>query len=187
VNWIEATAFCEWLTQHGDLPRTIALARLPTEAEWEYACRGCRDARRDPRSEFYNGDGEAALAEVGWYDGNSGGETHPVDERDENHPFGLFGVHGNVWQWCRDVYEEGAYRRRTSSWAAQDTIAAYVGEDSKSPASEIQARVLRGGSWGESARECRSAYRRWDWAGNRDWNYGFRVCLVPGPAAESTR
>src|SRR5208283_3530718 len=103
VNWNDATAFCEWLTEWKGLPKEIATVRLPTEAEWEYACRAGAD------TDYYNGDGEAALAEVAWYDGNSGNYTHPVDERSESHPFGLHGMHGNVWEWCQDVFDPNAY------------------------------------------------------------------------------
>ncbi|HRZ36450.1 MAG TPA: formylglycine-generating enzyme family protein [Candidatus Paceibacterota bacterium] len=80
VSWFDASAFCEWLAKWEGLPDDITDVRLPTEAEWEYACRGQKDVSLGRDTEFYNGDGEAALAEVGWYSANSGGETHPVDE-----------------------------------------------------------------------------------------------------------
>lgn len=69
VSWHDATAFCQWLTDWEGLPEDVIAVRLPTEAEWEYACRAGSDTG------YYNGDGAAALAEVGWYDGNSG-RTH---------------------------------------------------------------------------------------------------------------
>ncbi|MCC5025109.1 MAG: formylglycine-generating enzyme family protein [Candidatus Synoicihabitans palmerolidicus] len=101
VSWDDATAWCEALTQSGKLPEGWE-ARLPTEAEWKYACRAGTDTR------YYNGDDAAALAQVAWFADNAGGQTHAVDEpvggRVEQHPWGLFGMHGNVEEWCRDVY-----------------------------------------------------------------------------------
>jgi formylglycine-generating enzyme required for sulfatase activity len=163
VDWNEATAFCEWLTRSGLLPAGF-LACLPTEAQWEYACRAGSE------TEYYNGDGEAALAEVGWYDENSVNETHPVDEKRELQPFGLFGMHGNVWEWCRDGWDADAYKKRVDG----------VAEPLESPEAGYRLRVQRGGSWVYSAWDCRSANRHGGGAVLRFGNVGFRVCLVPG-------
>lgn len=163
VDWQEATAFCNWLSQSGRLtPGTTAC--LPTEAQWEYACRAGSE------TDYYQGDGEAALAEVGWYVGNSGLGTHPVDERMEIHPFGLFGMHGNVWEWCLDGWDDDAYKKRV--------------EGVVEPCSRVEGnphRVLRGGPWNGSARFCRSSIRHRRRADDRRRRLGFRVCLVPSP------
>jgi formylglycine-generating enzyme required for sulfatase activity len=183
VSWHDATAFCEWLTAWNGLPKGITAAHLPMEAEWEYACRGGTE------TEYYPGDGGAALAEAAWYDGNAGNETHPVDERAEAHPFGLHGMHGNVWEWCRDVFDANAFRKRADSWEAKEWTLEDAGNDAHywsdedREAAKNQTRVLRGGSWFVTARFCRSASRDWSWPDVRNWYFGFRVCLVRGPAA----
>ena len=174
VSWQDADAFCEWLLARKKLPKNISEVRLPTEAEWEYACRAGKD------TEYYNGDGQAALAEVGWFDGNSGSTTHAVDEpiggRPEKHPFGLHGMHGNVWEWCRDAWDAEAYRK------CMDGV-----EDPETKSLEDnQHRVLRGGSWLLTASRCRSAYRFRNEPDGRLRDFGFRVCLVCGPAADRT-
>lgn len=183
VSWHDATAFCDCLTGWKGLARGITAVRLPTEAEWEYACRGRSD------TEYYNGDGEAALAEVAWYDGNSGNETHAVDERAESHLFGLHGIHGNVWEWCQDVFDANAYRKRVDGWAAEEWTLPDAGDDAHYwsdedlKAGKNRSRVLRGGSWNDTAWICRSASRL---GGRPDAllrRLGFRVCLVRGPAA----
>ena len=184
VSWHDAVAFCTWLNSWKGLPRGC-VARLPTEAEWEYACRAGSD------TDYYSGDGEAVLADIGWYEGNSGRETHPVDERPEAHPFGLFGLHGNVWEWCQDVFDPQAYRKRPNGWVARHWTAADAGEDAHYWSDDYrklgrnQARVLRGGSWFNSASFCRSAFRDRDWPFESGRSVGFRVCLVRGPSCPS--
>ena len=129
--------------------------RLPTEAEWEYACRA-----RTTGS--YGGTGR--LDEMGWHAGNSGMTTHPVGQKRPN-AWGLFDMHGNVWEWCNDRY--GNYPLGTVS-------------DPTGPASG-GTRVLRGGSWYNGARDCRSAYRRRNDSDIRSYNYGFRLCCSAEP------
>ncbi len=195
VSWHLALGFAQWLA---DQPGTGVPAglfpALPTEAEWEYACRWRADAadpasRCTPQScactEYYNGDGEAALAEVGWYGGNSGSTTHDVDEKPEAHPLGLRGLHGNVWDWCSDVWDRMAYRKRpgffnSRAWTLEDAgpQAEYWGEEDRKNGNP--PRVMRGGSWLYSAGFCRSAFRFRRWPGYRNWNLGFRLALVPG-------
>ena len=170
VDWHEAMTFCEWLTQSGLLPAGFT-ACLPSEAQWEYACRAGSE------TEYYNGDGEAALAEVAWYAENSGSQTHPVDEKAEAHPFGVFGMHGNVWEWCRDAWDKDAYKKRADGAA----------EPLTSPEAENPPRVLRGGSWIFAARFCRSAVRLRYVPVDRFGYVGFRVCLVPGPPDQPER
>ncbi|MEN9667087.1 MAG: hypothetical protein RLZZ326_3450 [Planctomycetota bacterium] len=182
VSWDHVQAWCQawcaWLRQSGheralDLPEV----RLPSEAEWEYACRAGSE------TDFWNGDGEAALREVGWFDGNAGSETHDVDEpvvagSPERHPAGLVGMHGNVWEWCGDCYDRGAYRARPDGWPAEKPWSEWD-EDSK----KYRLRVFRGGAWYDTAGLCRSACRDWSGPDDRVDDLGFRVCLVRGPAA----
>jgi formylglycine-generating enzyme required for sulfatase activity len=125
--------------------------RLPTEAEWEYA------ARAGTQTRFHSGDSEADLSGVGWHTGNSGKSTHPVGEKEPN-TWGLYDMHGNVWEWCQDWY--GAY----PSGRVTDPYGPSSGSH----------RVFRGGSWDALARYCRSAHRNYDDPGSRV-NLGFRL------------
>jgi formylglycine-generating enzyme required for sulfatase activity len=203
VSWYDALAYCEWLTGHMKViggrnqPAGVGWRFcLPTESEWEYACRGgLEGAGRD--TEYWNGDGEAALREVGWFDGNSGYRTHAVTEpvvagQPEAHPLGLFGMHGNVREWCHEEGDSGAYRRRLDG-AADPAVAhraAVLGALRQGGPAEVAAlvprdrlRVVRGGSWFSPAGWCRSAIRFSFGPDVRFDNLGFRVCLVRGPAA----
>ena len=168
MTWHDAAAFCEWLTKlcRADLPPRM-VARLPMEAEWEYACRA------GTVTEYHTGDGEEALKEAGWYYGNSGSQTHPVGEKLRN-DWWLHDMHGNVWEWCEEVWDADAYKRRVDGHAA---------ERSAQPAERNQPRVLRGGSWSDTAWRCRSAIRFRNEPGYWNRVMGFRVCLVPGPQA----
>ena len=171
------------------LPRDIEAVCLPTEAQWEYACRGRSE------TEYHNGDGDAALAQVGWVGDNSGGQTHSVDEMvdptaPERHLWGLHGMHGNVWEWCQDVYDPNAYRKRLDRWIAKDWTMEDAGDDAVYFSDEDRkagnaARVLRGGSWYDSAWDCRSAFRGRYGPDCAFRSFGFRVCLVPGPNSQS--
>ena len=182
VSWDEVQVWCKawsaWLRQDGHAPSLdLRELRLPSEAEWEYACRAGSE------TDFWNGDGEAALREVGWFWGNSGGQTHDVDEpvvagSPERHPAGVVGMHGNVWEWCEDRFDRGAYRAPPDGWPAEEPWSEWD-EDSE----EYRYRVVRGGAWNFPAGGCRSAFR---FGGRPDGRYaelGFRVCYVPGPAA----
>ena len=127
-------------------------ARLPTEAEWEYACRA---GSTGP----YGGNGN--LDDMGWYYGNSGGQTHPVGQKRAN-TWGFYDMHGNVLEWCNDRY--GDYGGATT--------------DPTGPASG-ESCVLRGGSWRGDTRRCRSANRNGDDPGYR--YDGFRLACSAGP------
>lgn len=167
VSWNQAMRFCAWLTEMrpARLPDGYK-ATLPTEAQWEFACRAGTD------TEYHTGDGNAALDAAGWCEANAERTTHPVGEKAAN-GFGLFDMHGNVWEWCRDAYDADAYRKRVDGSADPEVRADFRREN--------PARVLRGGSWRDSASGCRSACRRWWWPDARDRDQGFRVCLVPSP------
>jgi formylglycine-generating enzyme required for sulfatase activity len=139
--------------------------RLPTEAEWEYA------ARAGSRKAFANGDITNAkdacgkdpnLEKIGWYCGNSDNKTQKVAQKDSN-AWSLYDMHGNVWEWCQDLY--GEY----TADATTDPVGAISGS----------ARVLRGGNWFNGARNCRAAFRYGGTPGNRDYDMGFRFVRLP--------
>jgi formylglycine-generating enzyme required for sulfatase activity len=143
VNWNMAQEFIQKLNSRGDGYRY----RLPTEAEWEYAARG---GTIGP----YAGDVEA----MAWYEVNSGSTTHPVAKKKAN-AWGLYDMHGNVWEWTAD------WRGDYSSGAVTDPTGPSTGS----------YRVSRGGSWGSRAPVCRSADRFYDSPVNRYGILGFRL------------
>ena len=131
--------------------------RLPTESEWEYACRA------GSTTAYCFGGSKGDLGSYVWYDTNSGSRTHPVGQKQPN-AWGLYDMHGNVWEWCSDRY--GDY--------ASGTVT-----DPEGPSSG-DSRVFRGGSWYDYARNCRSANRDWYSPGERSRSLGFRLVLSPG-------
>ena len=104
------------------------------------------------------------LGEYAWYNGNSGNRTHPVGEKKPN-AWGLYDMHGNVWEWCQDWYDHGYYAKSPM-------------DDPAGPATG-SLRVFRGGCWNYGARYCRSADRNYGGPGYRFHYLGFRVSLVP--------
>jgi formylglycine-generating enzyme required for sulfatase activity len=165
VNWYDATNYCGMLTQQERTAGRIAantLYRLPTEAEWEYACRAWTSTR------FGYGDdvGYTNLTNYAWYSGNSGQTTHPVGQKLPN-PWGLYDMHGNVWEWCQDWW--GDYPGG-------------IAVDPQGPATG-SSRVFRGGFWnrfGSYGGYCRSASRNESSPDYRSSFLGFRVVLIPG-------
>jgi formylglycine-generating enzyme required for sulfatase activity len=135
--------------------------RLPTEAEWEYA------ARAGTTTAYSFGDSESQLGEYAWFSGNAGGKTHSVGGKKSN-GFGLFDMHGNVWEWCSDWYGGNYY----AECQRQGTVT-----DPRGP-SAGSARVLRGGSWYGAAVVCRSAFRGLGTPGGRRGDLGFRVVRI---------
>jgi formylglycine-generating enzyme required for sulfatase activity len=133
---------------------------LPTEAQWEYACR----AGSSTRFSYGDDPGYAQLGEYAWYSGNSSSQTHSVATKRPN-AWGFYDMHGNVWEWCLDWY--GAY--------ATGTVTDPTGVASGS------YRVDRGGSWDRYPRLCRSAYRNRDVPGLRSDYLGFRAAVVAVP------
>jgi formylglycine-generating enzyme required for sulfatase activity len=158
VSWAECQGFIKKLSSAGEYSY-----RLPTEAEWEYACRAGTEAP------FCSGEIEEvycamdpALDAVGWYCGNSGRRTHSVAQKDPN-PWGLYDMHGNVSEWCSDWYGP----------CAESPVTDPAGPDSG------RGRVVRAGSWFSSAKNCGSASRFW-WPPKASGDtIGFRLVREP--------
>ena len=146
VSWDEASAYCAW-----------AGLQLPTEAQWEYACRAGTTTR------YYGGDDEADLDRAAWFGGNSEGRLHDVAGKEPN-AFGLHDMHGNVWEWCADRWVGGGYD--AAQWEPADGVGTRTGD--------YMLRVLRGGSFGSYARLARSAVRYGDECVGRNRFVGFR-------------
>jgi formylglycine-generating enzyme required for sulfatase activity len=153
VTWNDAAAFCEWLSK-----KEGKTYRLPTEAQWEYACRAGTTTR------YCFGDSESELGDYAWYLKNlEGWGTKAVGGKRPNR-WGLYDMHGNVWQWCSDWYDGDYY--------ANSPV-----EDPKGPDTGSY-RVYRGGSWINDAGDCRSAYRDYGRPVSRHDYLGFRVSRV---------
>uniref|UniRef100_UPI0040567BC8 SUMF1/EgtB/PvdO family nonheme iron enzyme n=1 Tax=Candidatus Electronema sp. TaxID=2698783 RepID=UPI0040567BC8 len=151
VSWQDAADYCEWLSR-----QTGRGYRLPTEAEWEYACRAGSCAA------YCFGDDDGQLDRWAWYAQNSEQRTQPVGGREPN-AWGLHDMHGNVWEWCADWYAKDFY----TAWAARNPAGAEQGA----------GRVLRGGSWDSSAKFVTSYFRFCLSPGLRIIRAGFRVAL----------
>ena len=150
VSWNDAAKFCAKMSEITKMKVT-----LPTEAQWEYACRA------GTTTAFSFGDSDSNLGDYAWYDGNNSKRTHPVGQKKPN-TWGLYDMHGNVWEWCSDW--------RENSYANAGTT------DPQGPSSG-EYRVLRGGSWYIIPRSCRSAFRYWFSPGGSYYDFGFRVVL----------
>ncbi|MDY6806624.1 MAG: formylglycine-generating enzyme family protein [Cyanobacteriota bacterium] len=151
VGWEYATDFCWLLSQ-----KTGKNYRLPSEAQWEYACRA------GTTTPFYFG--ETITPDLANYDGNYIGPTTDVGCFPPN-GFGLYDLYGNVWEWCQDVWHEN-YNGAPTDGSARES-----GED-------MFRRVKRGGSWSDPASQSRSAYRYGEAAMGAYNDWGFRVVLV---------
>jgi formylglycine-generating enzyme required for sulfatase activity len=169
VSWIDAIEFCNALSDQGGLKRYYLVEgsdvtipdeqvdgyRLPTEAEWEYACRA------GSKTVYSFGDDEGELDDYAWFKSNSEDKTHPVGQKQPN-AWGLFDMNGNVWEWCQDWYGENYYGQLPVS-------------DPLGPSGGGSARVCRGGFWGDDARRCRSAFRFRHGPRYRNIILGFRM------------
>lgn len=171
VSLLDAAEFCEKLSQRERLaPHLVRRGddfeemkqgigyRLPTEAEWEYACRAGTTTR------YFSGDDGDALGKVGWFTGNAKSRTHAVGELAAN-PFGLFDIHGNVTEWCIDGANNGAYQ----VFQNQNAV------DPQHPKSAIC--VFRGGGYSNTFVECRTATRNNHFANILNNGMGFRTVV----------
>jgi formylglycine-generating enzyme len=183
VTWYDAVSYCNLLSQQegletcyiGNLTGTNIVCdftangyRLPTEAEWEYACRDGTDT-----TDLYSGNItnslcspiDPAMDRVGWYCGNTTVVTKSVRQKIPN-KFGLFDMHGNVWEWCWDWYSSTYYKSNAVS-------------DPCGPAAGT-SRILRGGGWNNDAYSCRSASRLNEIPVDRGvfFSYGLRVVRI---------
>ena len=153
VSWNDATAFCGWLSQKESITYG-----LPTEAQWEYACRA------GTTTVWNFGDSESKLQEYAWITVNASGTPHPVGQLKPN-PWSLCDMHGNAWEWCADradFHSDGQGPVVDPSGPGQDPY-----------------RGIRGGSWSSVAEECRSAFHYGLIVSYRHNNLGFRVAAVP--------
>jgi formylglycine-generating enzyme required for sulfatase activity len=160
VGWNEAVEYCSKETSRlqnaGRLPAGYE-CRLPTEAEWEYACRAGSGTK------FGHGDDYGKLGDYAWFAGNSGKMTQPVEKKLPN-AWGLYDMHGNVWEWCLDWYSEALPGGRVADPQGQ---------------AEGLRRVNRGGCWSSIGWYCRSSTRFYVWATGKMNGLGFRPVIAP--------
>lgn len=149
VTWEEARQYARW-----------AGLQLPSEAQWEYACRA------DSQTRYCSGDTEEDLDRVGWYKENSGDKLHPVGQKEPN-AFGLYDMHGNVDEWVEDDWHDNYQNAPLDGSAWIDKRRGSNG-------------VIRGGNFSLSAMDCRSASRTWLKQDERLYPLGIRLVLLPG-------
>ena len=165
VRWSDAVKFCNRRSELEGLKPCYILDtwkcdftangyRLPTEAEWEYACRA------GTATAYHFGDTPAKLGEHAWYEKNSGGHPQPVGQKKPN-AWGLHDMCGNVWQWCNDFYKVDYYAQSSQ-------------QDPKGP-SEGETKVVRGGAWRVGVESCRSGYRYNENPGYADVCFGYDI------------
>jgi formylglycine-generating enzyme required for sulfatase activity len=169
VSWFDTVTFCNKLSERERRTpyykiedKTVTILggngyRLPTEAEWEYACRAPQGAGSATKHPF--GGNEVDLSTYAWLSGNSGEKTHPVGQKKPNR-WGFYDMQGNVWEWCQDFYSADYYSFSPENDPPGPAAASY--------------RVYRGGSWGIDSRLCRPAFRFGNEPGIRS-DLGFRL------------
>jgi formylglycine-generating enzyme required for sulfatase activity len=176
LRWSDAVKFCNKRSEIEGLQPCYDLKtlkanfeangyRLPTEAEWEYACRA------GTTTAYFFGDAPAKLGDYAWFDKNSGGHPRPVGQKQPN-PWGLYDMAGNVWEWCNDWYKVDYYQESPR-------------ENPPGPDGG-KNKVLRGGAWRFSADNCRSGYRYNESPGYSDVCFGYDIygfrCVKKAPA-----
>ncbi len=160
VSWDEANEFCRKVTAELHKAQLISqndIIRLPSEAEWEYACRA------GTKTAYSFGDSEKDLGDYCWFTGNAKGNDPPVGAKKPN-PWGLCDMHGYIWEWCADTWRPN-YKTAPADGSAVTSKAA-------------KTRVLRGGAWTEKADRCRSATRHHVPVDTRTPAIGFRCVKV---------
>lgn len=153
VSWNDAGQFCKWLSK-----KENKTYELPTEAEWEYACRA------GTTTAYSFGDDPKSLDDYAWYAANSDFQTHPVGGKQPN-PWGLYDMHGNVCQWCTNQF--GLYRSEDIRDQLRDRLSKF--------------RIIRGGSFRGKPQVCRSTYRNLGAPEGSGDDVGFRVVLRSPP------
>jgi len=176
VRWSDAVRFCNARSRREGLQLCYDLQtwqcnfeangyRLPTEAEWEYACRA------GAQTAYFFGNGPAQLADYAWSEKNAGGHPQPVGQKRPN-AWGLYDMSGNLWQWCNDFYKVDYYQEAPQ-------------ENPRGP-KEGETKVVRGGAWRFSAESCRSGYRYNENPGYVDVCFGYDIygfrCVRNAPA-----
>jgi len=165
VRWSDAVRYCNARSRLEDLQPCYDLNtwqcnfdangyRLPTEAEWEYACRA------GTKTTYFFGDEPSKLKDYAWFDKNSGGKPRPAGQKPPN-PWGLYDMHGNVWEWCNDFYKVDYYQESPE-------------ENPRGPSSG-DTKVVRGGAWKFSDESCRSGYRYNEAPGYVDVCFGYDI------------
>jgi formylglycine-generating enzyme len=165
LRWSDALKFCNKRSELEGLQPCYDLKtlkcnfeangyRLPTEAEWEYACRA------GTTTAYFFGDNPGRLGDYAWFDKNSGGHPRPIGQKQPN-PWGLYDIVGNVWEWCNDWYKVDYYQESPK----QDPRGADEGQN----------KVLRGGAWRFSADNCRCGYRYNESPGYSDVCFGYDI------------
>jgi formylglycine-generating enzyme required for sulfatase activity len=178
VRWSDAVKFCNARSRLEGLEPCYNLEtwecsfdangyRLPTEAEWEYACRA------GAKTAYFFGDSASQLANYAWFEKNAGGHPQPVGQKMPN-PWGLYDICGNLWEWCNDFYGVEYYSESPQ-------------KDPRGPA-EGDTKVVRGGAWKFSADNCRCGYRYNENPGYVDVCFGYDIygfrCVKNAPAQQ---
>ncbi len=153
ISWLDAQDFCRKLAARSPY---LYSYRLPSEAEWEYACRA------GTNTAYHFGDSPAQLSDYAWFADNSNKRSQPVGQKVPN-PWGLYEMQGGIWEWCEDAWHDNFK-------GAPADGSAWLDENSG-------RRVRKGGSWSNEARLCRAASREWHWQGDRYNDIGFRVVI----------
>jgi formylglycine-generating enzyme required for sulfatase activity len=162
LSWEESQSFCRQATEMMQAAMLIEkdqVIRLPSEAEWEYV------ARAGTSTLYSFGDDASALDEFAWHTGNAAGNDPPVGAKKPN-PWGLYDIHGYLWEWCADAAWHDSYDGAPGNGSVWNE------------GGDLQRRVLRGGSWKDAAEQLTSSFRRSEAAGLRDDAVGLRCVLA---------
>ena len=161
IRWEDAVSFCKKLSELPEEESAERVYRLPTEAEWEYACRA------SSTTTYCFGDSTETLGEYGWF-GDVTGRSHPGGNKKANR-WGIFDMHGNVWEWCQDWHDEYSTDNAT---------------DPRGP-KHGSRRIARGGGWDSHIDLCNSSSRLW-LLPYFPYHVGFRVAMtLPAKQAKS--